>query len=209
MNEAKYIAFDFETGGTDPNKNPILTGYFAALDKNLNILGDLDLKIRTEPPFDLIEEDAMKVNGIDLEKHNSDPSTLSRAEAGAKLRSFLREFKGRSRTKPRPLGHNIFFDINFTRQLLTQEEWESNVHYGAACTLVMTNILKDIGVLPETVGNLGSLVRYFEIQERTAHTAKDDVLMMIDVYDKMIQMLKGNIEGSGGLSIDLLSMLEK
>jgi DNA polymerase III epsilon subunit-like protein len=73
----------------------------------------------------------------------------------------------------------------------------------------MTNILKDIGVLPETVGNLGSLVRYFEIQERTAHTAKDDVLMMIDVYDKMVQMLKGNIEGSGGLSIDLLSMLEK
>lgn len=209
MNETKYIAFDFETGGIDPSKNPILTGYFAALDKNLNILGDLELKIKPEAPFDVLEKDAMKVNGIDLEKHNNDPETLSRAEAAAKLKSFLREFRGKSRSKPRPLGHNIAFDVNFTRQLLTQEEWESNVHYGIACTSVLTNILKDIGILPETVGNLESLVKYFGVQERTAHTAKDDVLMMIEVYDKMIQMLKRSIEGYGGLSFDILSALEK
>jgi DNA polymerase III epsilon subunit-like protein len=209
MSETKYIAFDFETGGIDPSKNPILTGYFAALDKNLNILGDLELKIRPEAPFDLIEEDAMKVNGIDLEKHNTDPETISRVEASAKLKSFLKEFKGISKSKPRPLGHNVAFDINFTRQLLTQKEWESSVHYGIACTSVLTNILKDIGILPETVGNLGSLVRYFNIQERKAHTAKDDVLMMIEVYDKMIQMLKRNVEGYGGLSFDILSVLEK
>jgi DNA polymerase III epsilon subunit-like protein len=209
MNDTKYIAFDFETGGIDPTKSPALTGYFAALDNNLNILGELELQIRPESPFDFIEEGAMKVNGIDLEKHNADPKTISRAEAGAKLNSFLKEFRGKSKAKPRPLGHNVAFDVGFTRQLLTQAEWESSVHYGIVCTSVMTNVLKDIGILPETLGNLGSLVKHFGIQERKAHTAKDDVLMMIDVYAKMIQMLKGNTEGSGGLSVDVLSMLEK
>ncbi len=207
--ETKYIAFDFETGGIDPLKSPALTGYFAALDSSLNILGELELQIRPESPFDLIEEGAMKVNGINLEKHNLDPNTLSRAEAGSKLLSFLKEFRGRGKSKPRPLGHNVSFDVGFTRQLLTQAEWEANVHYGIACTSVMTNVLKDIGILPETLGNLGSLVKHFGVQERNAHTAKDDVLMMIDVYAKMIQMLKAGTEGSNGLSVDVLSMLEK
>ena len=207
--ETKYIAFDFETGGIDPLKSPALTGYFAALDKNLNILGELELQIKPEEPYSVIEKGAMEVNGINLAEHMADPKTLSRAEAGAKLASFLKEHRGKLKAKPRPLGHNVAFDVGFTRQLLTQAEWEANVHYGVACTSIMTNVLKDIGVLPETLGNLGSLVKHFGIQERKAHTAKDDVLMMIDVYAKMIQMLKGNNEGSGGLSVDVLSMLEK
>lgn len=207
--ETKYIAFDFETGGLDPAKSPALTGYFAALDRNLNLLGELELQIKPEEPFTLLESKAMEVNGIDIEKHLADPKTLSRSEAGAKLLAFLEEYKGKTKVKPRPLGHNVFFDVNFTRQLITQAQWEANVHYGVACTSVMTNVLKDIGILPETLGNLGSLVKHFGVQERKAHTAKDDVLMMIDVYAKMIQMLKTNTDSSGGLSVDVLSMLEK
>jgi DNA polymerase III alpha subunit (gram-positive type) len=206
--ETKYIAFDFETGGLDPAKNPILTGYFAALDRNLNVIGDLELKIKPEEPFTLLEKGAMEVNGINIEEHLADPKTLSRADAGAKLLAFLKEFKGKQKTKPRPLGHNVVFDIEFTRQLIPQAEWEANVHYGVICTSIMTNVLKEVGMLPESLGNLGSLVKYFGVQERKAHTAKDDVLMMIDVYAKMIQMLKANTEGSG-LSVDVLSMLEK
>lgn len=206
----KYIAFDFETGGIDPLQSPALTGYFAALDPNLNILGELELQIRPEAPFELIEAGAMKVNGIDLAKHNLDPQTLSRSEAGGKLKSFLKEFRGKQKAKPRPLGHNVAFDVAFTRQLLSQAEWEAHVHYGVACTSVMTNVLKDIGLLPETLGNLGSLVKHFDVQQRNAHSAKDDVLMMIDVYAKMISMLKSGLEGSSsGPSIDVLSMLEK
>lgn len=207
--ETKYIAFDFETGGLDATKSPALVGYFAALDRNLNVIGELELQIRPEEPFTLLEQGAMKVNGINIEEHLSDPKTLSRADAGAKLLAFLKEFRGKQKAKLRPLGHNVGFDVNFTRQLVTQAEWESNVHYGVACTSVMTNVLKDIGMLPETVGNLGSLVKHFGVQERKAHTAKDDVLMMVDVYAKMIQMLKANTEGSGGVSVDVLSMLEK
>jgi DNA polymerase III alpha subunit (gram-positive type) len=206
--ETKYIAFDFETGGLDPAKNPILTGYFAALDRNLNVIGELELQIKPEEPFTLLEKGAMEVNGINLEEHLADPKTLSRADASAKLLSFLKEFRGKQKAKPRPLGHNVVFDVEFTRQLIPQAEWEAHVHYGVICTSIMTNVLKEVGMLPESLGNLSSLVKYFGVQERKAHTAKDDVLMMIDVYAKMIQMLKANTEGSG-LSVDVLSMLEK
>jgi len=206
--QTKYIAFDFETGGLDPAKNPILTGYFAALDQNLNVIGDLELKIKPEEPFSILDKGAMEVNGINIEEHLADPKTLSRVEAGAKLLAFLKEFRGKQKAKPRPLGHNVVFDVEFTRQLIPQAEWEANVHYGVICTSIMTNVLKEVGMLPESLGNLSSLVKYFGVQERKAHTAKDDVLMMIDVYAKMIQMLKANTEG-GGLSVDVLSMLEK
>lgn len=209
MGETKYFAFDFETAGLDPSKSPALTAYFAAVDSNFNIIEDLELQIKPEEPYSLIEEEALKVNNIDLLKHISDPKTISRLEAGEKLKEFLKKHKGKTRAKPRPLGHNVMFDIAFTRQLLSQSEWESSVHYGVVCTSVTTTVLKDAGILPEIVGNLSSLVKHFGVEQRNAHTAKDDVLMMIDVYAKMIQMLKANTEGSSDLAVDVLSMLEK
>lgn len=211
MSKAKYIAFDFETGGLDPQKNPILTGYFLALDSNLLPLGELDLKVKPDPKY-MVEQEALDVSGIILDKHLSDPESLSMEEAGKKLLSFLEQFGGKSKKdkdRPKPLGHNIAFDINFISQLIPMDAWGSKVHYSFLCTSVFTNILKDSGVLPDQVGNLESLVKYFNVQQREAHVAKNDILMTVDVYAKMTKMIKDSVGGSSGLSIDVLSMLEK
>lgn len=212
MSDVKYIGFDFETGGTDPDVNAILTAYFCALDKDLNIVDDLNLKVRPEAPYEKVEEEALKVNGIDLEKHISDPDTVSREEAGKRLSAFLAKNGAKSKkdkSKPRPLGHNVSFDVGFSRQLISKDEWESRVHYGHVCTFSMSTGLKDAELLPETVGNLKSLVKHFNIPMLNAHSAKDDTIMMVQVYGSIRTMLKSLASNTGGLNMDTLSMLEK
>lgn len=207
----KYIAFDSETGGLDCHKNPILTAYFAALDKDLNILGELDLLIRPDAQYPFIDPGAMEVNKIDLEAHNLDPRSLSRQEAGMALQAFLAKYGGknsRDKNRPKPLGHNVGFDLGFKGQIIAEQDWSKHVHYSSICTKVITDFFKDCGIFPDHVGNLGSLVKYFNIKERPAHNAKEDTLMMIDVYGKIMEVAKSFGSGSS-ISLDLLSMLEK
>lgn len=208
---AKYIAFDFETGGLDPIKNQILTGYFVALDKDLNILGDLDLKIKSDPEF-TIDKQSLEVNKIDLEKHNLDPKSLTFPQAKIVFAEFLNKFGGngkRDKNRPRLLGHNSPFDKSFLWQLAETEILESKIHYGLVCTKIICDFFKDIGVLPDEIGTLDSLIKYFEVPKLEAHIAKNDVLMTVGVYGKLIQMVKGMAQNNNGLSLDILSMLEK
>lgn len=213
MSKFAYLAFDFETGGTNAQKNPILTGHFSALDSDLNIIGQLDIKVRPDEEFNLVEEDALKVNGIVMSSHLEDKETISRQEAGQRLLAFIQEMsKGlpAKSAKPRPLGHNIAFDINFIPQLIDMKTWNKYVHYGFVCTFSISSFLKAAGILPETIGNLGSLVKHFNVQQRSAHDAKEDVLMTIDCYGKMVGMIKHMANNTGGsLTVDLLSALEK
>lgn len=207
----EYIAFDIETGGVDPSKNPVLTAYFSLLDKDLNLVDEIELKIKPSDKYNVVESDALRVNGIDLQKHLEDPSSLSPEQAGEKLLAFLDkhlEKKGKGH-KPRPLGHNISFDLGFIPQLVDKKTWESYVHYGFVCTFSISSFLKAVGVLPPSIGNLGSLVKHFEVPQRLAHDAKQDTLACVDVYAKMVGMVKGMSENSGGVSVDLLSALEK
>lgn len=211
MSNVAYIGFDFETGGLDYLVNPALTGYFCALDKNLNILGDLNLKIRPSAPYDKVEQGALDVNKIDLKKHIEDPETLTREEAGKRLEEFLEKFGGkglRDKNRPKPLGHNVSFDMDFLTQLISKETIEKRLHYSQMCTAVVTNFFKGCDMLPPEVGTLQSLVRHFGIPQRTAHEAKGDTLMMVGVFFSLQKMAKSSKESSG-LSIDILSMLEK
>lgn len=209
MSDTSYIGFDFETGGLDPQVNPILTGYFCALDKDLNILGELELKVAPSGPYLTVDAQALSVNGINMEEHMA--TALSREEASKQLSAFLEKFGGNGpkTKKPRPLGHNVAFDLGFLQQLLPKAEIDRRLNYGSICTKSIADFLKEVGLFPPEIGNLQSLVKYFEIPQLKAHTAKDDTLMMVGVYGKMIQMVKGSVGGGSGLSIDLLSMLEK
>lgn len=209
---AKYICFDFETGGTTPSKNPILTGYFLAVDQNLSIIDELELNIKPSDPFSLVEEEALQVNKINLEKHISSNKAVERSVASQMLMDFLSKNGGsgkRDKNRPKPLGHNISFDISFIPQLLDLDKWNEKMHYGFVDTFVLSNVLKDAGILPETVGNLGSLVKHFDLKMRDAHNAKEDVLMTLDLYKQMVSMLKSGLKQEGALYSDILSVLEK
>jgi oligoribonuclease (3'-5' exoribonuclease) len=205
--EPKYIAYDTETGGTDPNRCPILTGYFVVLSEDLVKLDEINLKIKPEAPFDLIENDALKITGIDIAKHLEDSDTISRQEAGEKLRNFVLKYKPKGRSKLIRMGYNIGFDDKMIISQLVPD-WEEILHYRTNDIFNIVNFLKDVQWLPSDLGSLTSVVNYFNISLKTAHNAKNDVWMSIAVYDKLKDLMEKSKQNDR-LSLDVLEIIEK
>jgi DNA polymerase III epsilon subunit-like protein len=210
----KLIAFDFETGGINPQLNPILTGYFAAIDIDNNIVAELNLKIAPSEQFSVVEPEALKVNGLNMERHLKDPETLSLTEAQIKVSDFIKTYgvKGKKVRKPSPFGHNVHFDIGMaTAQLVSKEFWDDYLSYRVVDTFPISSFLKEVGILPPEVGSLESLVSYLNIPKLKAHEAKGDTLMTFGVYLKMIDAVKNLAENSNKSTVsnDLLAILEK
>jgi DNA polymerase III alpha subunit (gram-positive type) len=209
MSKPKFLAFDTETAGLDPFKNPILTAYFAIVGEDYGILDELYMFIKPESPFDQIEAKAMEVNKIDLAKHVERPDAITRDAAKVKLKAFLKSNKPKG-AKVKPLGHNVDFDIGMVKaQILPHAEWEELVHYGKIDTKMAGDLLKEAGWLPPEIGTLGSLVSHFNIAQLGAHEAKNDTLMMVEVYKKLIDTLSSKKNSNNENPLDILSLLEK
>lgn len=186
------LFFDTETGGINYRIHSLLTAFFAVCDENLNVIDELYLQLK---PSDLslinVTEEAMNINGINLEDHLKDPNTITYEEGRVKLMLFLQKHKIKKKRKSyQPCGHNVSFDKDFIWEwLMPQEEFESIVHYRTIDTSNICSFLKDVDVFPQDVGSLTSLVDYFKITMRDAHNARGDVLMNIDVYKKIKSMI--------------------
>lgn len=209
MSKPRFLAFDTETGGINPKKNPILTAYFAVVGEDYGVLDELYLFIKPEPPFVDIEAAALSTNKIDMATHLQRSDLVNRVEAKEKLSAFLKKHKPKG-NKVKPLGHNVEFDINMLKaQIFSTEEWEDLVHYAKMDTKMSADLLKEAGWLPPEIGTLESLVRHFNLVQLGAHDAKNDTLMMIEVYKKLIDTLVNKKTSSSENSIDILSLLEK
>lgn len=206
----KYkLAFDSETGGLDPKTSDLLTAYFAIVDENLKIIDELDLKLKPNDRLPQVEAGAMKVNKIDLKKHLEDPNTLTYSEAKPLLVALIKKYlkKTGRYSNLSPLGQNILFDISFVQEyLIPKSEWDSMIHYGNTDTKVIAEFLKDCQWLPPEVGNLGSLVKHFNVPMRDAHNAKEDTHMTLDVYIAMLKLMASKKDG--GQTTDIISLLE-
>lgn len=204
------MPFDCETGSVDPKKGSLLTAYFCILNDKDEIIDELDLKLKPDDGVYLYEQEALDVNGINIDEH--DKVAITYSEGKQRLLSFLKKHSPKKRGI-RPCGHNIPFDINFiTSHLLAQEEWDKYCHYRILDTTPIATFLQDIGFLPPKIGSLTSLVEHFQVDKKTAHEAKGDVLMWIDVYKKMSQVFKNLALKSGNGDINTvdneLSILE-
>lgn len=209
MKKAEFVAMDTETGGLDPKVNPILTIYMVSLDKDLNFIEEIDLKIRPSEPYSQVDAGALAVNKIDIEAHSASAETLDRDQAAVKVKEFLSRQKSPGKYgKPNILGHNVDFDVRMIlEQLMSNSEWESLVGYATRDTKKVSDFLKDFNLLPPEIGNLGSLIKHFQIPYVGAHTAKGDVIMTIEAYKRLGQMVSSS--GGKGLSLDVLDILEK
>lgn len=188
-----YLAFDLETGGKYASKDAILEGYFAIYDENRVFLDDLYIRFKPDLTKYSVSQEALDVNKIDMNELMSDPTALTYEQAQKAILDFLSKHKIKGKRRHfTPLGQNVKFDIDFiVAQLIPLEDWEKLVHYIALDTLQAVSILKDCDILPTDIGNLSSLVEYFEIPLGEAHTARDDVKMTVEVYWKIKDLLMG------------------
>jgi len=206
-----YVPLDTETGSIDPKTGDLLTIYICVADENFKILDELDLKLKPDDGrLPIAEAGALKVNGIDIQKHLIDPTTITYSDAKEQITSMLKKHlkKNGRYSNLIPLGHNIPFDLNFIYQhLMPKSEWEKYCHYRTVDTNPLVWMFKDSQWWPNDLPGLGSVVDFLGIPQRNAHTAKDDVLMTIDLYKKMLEIMKSKKE-NGGNSQDLIALLE-
>ncbi len=205
-----YAFFDTETGGLTVSED-ILTFWMGMFDEDFKLLEELDLKLKpNDGRWPVANEGALKVNGINLEAHMADISTVPYSEGNKKLSEMLkRHLKKRGRfSNLIPAGHNVDFDIRFINaHLMGEAEWNSLMHYSKVDTKVEGDFLKRCGWLPPDLGTLISYADYFQVPKRKAHSAKEDTLMCVDVCVKMTNLLKDR--KNSNINYDLISLLEQ
>lgn len=195
----KYIALDTETGGIG-EETSLLTAYFSILDENLEQTDELYLELRPADGVYKVKGDAMKINGIDLVKH--DESAISYKEGGTKLYDFLSWRKpakkeldtDKNAGKLIALGQNVKFDIlKITNNLIHTDSWHQFVSYRTLDTAVIAGFLIDAGKLPPTINaGLASMAEYFGVgaQSEFDHDARHDTKLTIAVYKKLLEIVK-------------------
>lgn len=179
MRAAKYIVIDTETGGVDPCNSSLLTVYFGVLDDQFSLIDDLYLFCCPDIP--LVHEEALKVNGINIEEHKL--MAISYSEAFCRLSQFLNKYS--TLDKLIPIGHNLSFDLQFIQTyLMTSAEWQKYVSYKGLDTAIITNFLNialDFS-LPTSLNKLASdVVR----EDFVHHDARQDALMTVKVLKKL------------------------
>ena len=197
MSDSYFCAMDSETGGLDPKKADILTLFMSMVDEDFKVLDELDLRLKPNDRLPIVEAGAMEVNKIDLQKHLADPNTVTYEEAKKKMVAFAKKYlKKRGRySNLIVLGQNVMFDLNFIwEHLIPKDEWEQIFSYNIEDTKTAGLFLKRCGWIPKGVGTLKSFVEFFNIAKREAHEARGDVLMTIDVYRAMINLMKSKKE---------------
>ena len=211
MTKEKYLmAFDTETGGLDPTSADLLTFYAAIFDEDLKLVEEINLKLKpNDGRLPIAEAGALKVNGIDIKAHIEDPETITYSEANTKITAMLKKYLKKTGrfSNIRPLGYNVPFDIKWTQQhILSTKEWESILHYKHVDVMQNVDFLKDSGWFPQDLGSLNTVVDYLQLPKRNAHNAKEDTLMTVDVYKKLLEIMSSKREG--GQAQDLISLLE-
>lgn len=203
------MAFDSETGGLNAKHADMLTLYMGIFDEDFKLIEELDLKLKPDSGLPRADAGALRVNKINIQQHVSDPATITYSEAKNKVIAFLkRHHKKTGRFNNLiPLGYNVDFDIKFVQEhVLPEDEWNMFMHYGKIDPKGYVDLFKDSGWWPKELGPLVSVVEYLQIPMRDAHNAKEDTLMTIEVYKKMIDLMKS--KKSNGSTQDLISLLE-
>lgn len=210
MSDILYMPFDSETGDFEPENGDLLTAYFAIMTENYEIVEDLYLKLKPDGGrLPRATAGALKVNGINLQEHLADPETITYSEGKTKLTALIkRHLKKKGRfSNISPFGYNVPFDEKWVKfYLLSPDEWNAMLHYKSVDVMQNVDFLKRAGWFPKELGSLGTVVDFFKLPKRSAHNAKEDTLMTIDVDKKIQELVKSKKDG--GQTQDLITLLE-
>lgn len=205
-----FMPFDCETGGTNEKTSDLLTMYACIMTEDYKIVEELYLKLKpNNGRFPIAEAQALRVNGIDIQKHLADPETVTYEEGSKKLLDMVRRYaqkRGRF-SNMTPFGFNVPFDKKYVCEyLIPYATWETLFHYKDSDVAQAVDWLRRVGWMPKDVARLADVAEYLQVPKRSAHNAREDTLMTIDVDKKLVDMMRAKKDG--GQSQDLISLLE-
>ena len=187
----KVFWLDLETGGLDPQKNPILQlAYIIEIDGERARSGKLNSR-----GFDGCEVDpkALVVNGLEWDKVLLD---ASESELYRMLINVLSSYVNCYDKKDKFVigGYNVSFDVGFLRAMFKRQ---SDKYFGAwfAFQFIdpssIVRFVQYAGAMDEFARmKLVDLAKHFEVDRPDAHDALADIEMTIDVVNKMKELLQ-------------------
>ena len=190
--EPIYVGIDTETGGVDHTTTDLLTFYAGLFDKNLNYIRGIDMAVQPDNGVFRVTGGAMRVNKINLNAHSKGAVYYSKAQPH--LINFLSEATDGGTKKLKLFGQNVGFDQGYTWQhLVPKDVWDVFVSYRVHDTDTLAVELKELGILPANVStSLNGLCKHFNITNRKAHTAKEDVMATAQVLVQLRRLLVPN-----------------
>lgn len=185
----KYFCFDTELGGLKKEYS-LLTLYGQILNEDLNVLDEIDLKIKPDDGIYKVSADALSINRINLVEH--DKISIPMSEASGKFNNFICRHSMNSGEKIIPMGHNVSLDIKFVKNyLISSSEWDKHFSYRKMDCHSVAMFLGFSGYLPKYDSySLKTLAEHYHLDTDGMHEAKKDVQITIQLFKLMSNKLK-------------------
>ena len=184
---------DCETGGLGDFVS-LLTVSFLIYDKEMELVDELNLKIKPKDGLYHIQAQALEINGINLIEHDKVAETKS--EAGLKLFKFLQKHKCDDMLVP--VGHNVAGDVRWVNNnLLNAETWNQFCSYRKLDSSMVARFLKMCGILNIEKAGLANLIEHFDLDkeiEGSAHEERYDAIASMLAIKKMTELVKEKIK---------------
>ncbi len=187
LKNKKYLVIDTETGGLNPEKNSILSIAGVLWEPGKTVEPVFDLYVKEH--FINVEEKALKVNKIDMNKvHTADEPYI----VVKKIQNALNERLGVDRKPIQLVGHNVAFDIAFTKRLYRYAGLENAYKDDFRDRAMDTcSILEFLMLSGKADGFRASGDNLFKtagvlIEEKDRHTALGDALATAKAMDSLI-----------------------
>jgi len=182
----KIVFIDTETGGLDPRVHSLLSVGLvewedAVIKKTKEIhINDGELNVT---------DAALAINKIDLNSHQIE--AISPAEAIEEILQFI-EWSGNQQEKITLAGHNVGFDIRFTRHLFESQQYNFDEYFShrSIDTSSILHYMYYAGKTDSKIVGSSEAFEHFEIEVRGRHTALGDAIATAELFTRMIRLSK-------------------
>jgi DNA polymerase-3 subunit epsilon len=178
----KIIFIDTETGGLDPRYHSLLSiGLVEWADTVITktreiLINDGELKVT---------DAALAINKIDLNSHKI--KAVSQAKAIEEILLFI-GWAGDHQEKITLAGHNVGFDIRFTRHLFESQDYNFDDFFShrSIDTSSILHYLYFTGKTDTKIVGSSEAFKHFDIEVRGRHTALGDAMATAELFTRML-----------------------
>ena len=181
-NHEKIVFIDTETGGLDPKYHSLLSIGLVQWE-NTKITRTKEILINDGELN--VTDAALAINKIDLSSHIV--NAITQEEAIQEILLFI-EWSGNQKEKITLAGHNVCFDIRFTRHLFESQNYnfEDYFSHRSIDTSSILHYLYFAGKIDRKIVGSSDAFKHFEIEVKGRHTALGDAIATAELFTRLI-----------------------
>lgn len=192
----KIVFFDVETGGLNEEKHSLLSIGLAVYQNNIK-LDEIELFLKEEKY--IVDEDAMKVNKINLDKLKE--IGITEDQAVKEITQFIKRNFGNDLATL--AGHNVYFDMAFLKRFLRKNNVPFNELFSHR-TIDTCSIMKFLGqvnIIPNKIDSLTKASNYFNIliEDTERHGALYDANLTASIYYNLLSTIENKYNNENSL----------